>query len=55
MSHNQQPEEKGPVSFYLPKQIIQAIDENRGRVSRSTFVAIILERVLPKRRKAKVA
>ena len=37
---------KVSVGLYLPKQIVQGIDEKRGRISRSTYITILLESVL---------
>ena len=43
-------EEKQPVSLYFPKSLIEEIDGKRGRLSRSLFLTLLLERVLPKER-----
>jgi hypothetical protein len=43
-------EEKIATGVYLPKQIIHAIDLKRGRISRSTYIAILLEKLLIKRK-----
>lgn len=48
-------EEKVPVGLNLPRPILDVIDRKRGRVSRSTYVTILLERLLMKRRKSKAA
>lgn len=42
-------EEKVPVGLNLPRGILEAIDTKRGRISRSTYVTILLERLLKKR------
>lgn len=41
-------EEKRPVSLYFPKPLVEEIDHKRGRLSRSLFLTILLERVLPR-------
>jgi hypothetical protein len=46
-------EEKIPVGLNLPRSVLEEIDLKRGRISRSTYVTILLERLLRKR-KAKV-
>ncbi|MGA8858052.1 MAG: hypothetical protein WB643_12925 [Candidatus Bathyarchaeia archaeon] len=48
-------EEKIATGVYLPRQIIEAIDLKRGRISRSTYITILLERLLLKGRKTKAA
>jgi metal-responsive CopG/Arc/MetJ family transcriptional regulator len=48
-------EERIPVGLNLPKQLLAVIDEKRGRYSRSAFVATVLEQLLLKGRKTKVA
>jgi hypothetical protein len=47
-------EEKRPVSLYFPKALVEEIDDKRGRLSRSLFLTLLLERVLPGE-KSKVA
>ena len=47
-------EEKIPVGLNLPRSVLEVIDLKRGRISRSTYVTILLERLL-KRRKGKNA
>jgi len=49
-----QVEEKISVGLYLPRQIVNELDQKRGRFSRSAYVATILERLL-KGRKTKDA
>jgi metal-responsive CopG/Arc/MetJ family transcriptional regulator len=39
-------EEKISIGLYLPKQIVDQLDQKRGRFSRSAYVATILERLL---------
>ncbi len=41
-----------PVGLYIPRRIVDLIDARRGRISRSTYVTILLERVLLKGKKA---
>jgi hypothetical protein len=48
-------EEKIPVGLNLPKSIVILVDEKRGRINRSTYVTILLERLLMKRRSGKGA
>jgi hypothetical protein len=48
------PEVKIPVGLNLPKPILDIIDQKRGRISRSTYVTILLEGLL-KGRKINVA
>ncbi|MGA3405000.1 MAG: hypothetical protein ABSD49_04640 [Candidatus Bathyarchaeia archaeon] len=48
-------EEKIPIGLNLPKTILAAIDADRGRINRSTYVTILLEKELLKRRKSNVA
>ncbi|MFI5449049.1 MAG: hypothetical protein ACHQ03_04690 [Candidatus Bathyarchaeia archaeon] len=38
-------EKKIPVGLNLPVSILMMIDDSRGRVSRSTYVTIILEQL----------
>jgi hypothetical protein len=48
-------EQKVPVGLNIPKPILNVIDQKRGRISRSTYVTILLERLLMKRRNGKGA
>jgi metal-responsive CopG/Arc/MetJ family transcriptional regulator len=43
-------EERIPVGLNLPKQILDVIDERRGRYSRSAYVATILEELLDRKK-----
>ena len=45
---------KIPVGVSLPQSMIKEIDEKRGRLGRSTYILLLLEKAL-KRRKAKDA
>jgi metal-responsive CopG/Arc/MetJ family transcriptional regulator len=45
---------KIPVGISLPQSMIKEIDEKRGRLGRSTYILLLLEKAL-KRRKTKVA
>jgi hypothetical protein len=38
---------KKPVSLYLPESLIERIDEKRGRLSRSLYMTLLLERLPP--------
>jgi len=44
-------EERIPVGLNLPKQIVEIIDERRGRYSRSAYVSTLLEQLLPNKAK----
>lgn len=46
-------EEKVATGLNIPRDIIQIIDQRRGRISRSTYVTILLERLLLKGRKTR--
>jgi hypothetical protein len=39
-------EKKVPVGLNIPKNILDTIDERRGRINRSTFTVILLEKAL---------
>ncbi|MGO9645481.1 MAG: hypothetical protein ACLPY5_12115 [Candidatus Bathyarchaeia archaeon] len=39
-------EERVPVGLNLPVSILTLIDEKRGRINRSTYVAILLDKIL---------
>ena len=43
-------EEKISVGLNLPKQLLDVIDEKRGRYSRSAYVTTALEKIFLKRR-----
>jgi metal-responsive CopG/Arc/MetJ family transcriptional regulator len=45
---------KVPVGVSLPQSMIREIDEKRGRLGRSTYILLLLEKAL-KGKKTKVA
>jgi metal-responsive CopG/Arc/MetJ family transcriptional regulator len=52
---SKQIDHKVPVGVSLPESMIQEIDQERGLVPRSAYIVMLLEKVLPARRKAKSA
>ncbi|MGP8069798.1 MAG: hypothetical protein ACLP5V_07905 [Candidatus Bathyarchaeia archaeon] len=38
--------EKSPVTLYLPNELVQVLDQRRGRISRSLYVALLLDQAI---------
>jgi hypothetical protein len=41
-----QTSESAPVTVYLPKGTVETIDQLRGRISRSLYIALVLENAI---------
>jgi metal-responsive CopG/Arc/MetJ family transcriptional regulator len=52
---SKQSDHRVPVGVSLPQSIVDQIDEERGLVPRSAYIVMLLEKVLPTRRKSKNA